>query len=64
VHFSEQERKEITDKFQRKVDAIQDELDEYNYATEIDWDAPEEILTDEQIAEREIDSKSQDNKTE
>jgi hypothetical protein len=64
VHFNETERNEIMDKFQRQVDAIQDELDEYNYATEIDWEAPEEILTDEQIAEREIESKPQDNKTE
>lgn len=54
VHFTETQRNEMVETFQKKVDALQDELDEYNYVTEIDWEAAEEVLTDEQIAEREI----------
>jgi len=62
VHFSETERNEIIEKFQKQVDALQDELDEYNFATEIEWEAAEEELTDEQIAEREIEGKDSENK--
>jgi hypothetical protein len=65
VHFTETERNEIVEKFQKQVDALQDELDEYNFATEIEWEEPENILTDEQIAEREINEKEeQKNKSE
>lgn len=59
VHFTEEERNEMVDTFQKKVDALQDELDEYNFATEIEWEEPEDILTDEQIAEREIKEKEE-----
>jgi hypothetical protein len=62
VHFTETERNEIVEKFQKQVDALQDELDEYNHDTEIFWEEPEKQLTDEQIAEREIDSKDQNDK--
>lgn len=54
VHFNENECNEIIEKFQKQVDALQDELDEYNFATEIEWEEPEEFLTDEEIANREI----------
>jgi len=56
IHFDENQRNEIIEKFQKQVDALQDELDEYNYETEIEWESPEEILTDEEIAAREADS--------
>lgn len=64
VHFNETERNQMVEKFQKQVDAIQDELDEYNYETEIDWEEPDNALTDEQIAEREIRENKKDNKTE
>jgi len=64
VHFNEEERNEIVEKFQKQVDALQDELDEYNYATEIDWEAAEEILTDEQIAQREIEENKEKDESE
>ena len=54
VHFSEEERNGMVDTFQKQVDALQDELDEYNFATEIEWEEPENILSDEEIAEKEI----------
>ena len=62
VHFNEEERNEIVNKFQKQVDALQDELDEYNYETEIEWEAAEEVLTDEEIAEREIKENEESDK--
>lgn len=39
VHINEQKRNEIVNGFQIKVDALQEELDIFNYNTEIPWDA-------------------------
>lgn len=38
VHFNEGKRDEIVNAYQQKVDAIQEEIDVYNYNTEIPWD--------------------------
>lgn len=38
VHFNESERDNIIKNLQLKVDAIQEEIDTYNYNTEIAWD--------------------------
>jgi len=38
VQVDEKERNKIVKDFQKKVDAIQDEIDEYNFLTEIPWD--------------------------
>jgi len=37
VQIDEEERNEMVMKFQLRVDAIQEELDEYNFNTEIPW---------------------------
>ena len=37
VQLDEKKRDELVTKFQVRVDAIQDELDEYNFNTEIPW---------------------------
>ena len=37
VHINEANRNELVNAFQIKVDAIQEELDEYNFTTEIPW---------------------------
>ena len=37
VKFTEAERNDIVKTFQVKVDAIQEELDEYNFSTDIPW---------------------------
>jgi molybdopterin converting factor small subunit len=42
VQFDEAKRNEIVKTFQKRVDAIQEEIDEYNFTTEIPWDVPEE----------------------
>ena len=41
VQFDEIQRNKIVDELQKKVDAIQEEIDTYNYTTEIPWDEPE-----------------------
>lgn len=45
VHIDEAKRNEIIKDFQKRVDAIQDELDEYNFNTEIPWGD----MTDEEL---------------
>jgi hypothetical protein len=42
VQFDEAKRNEIVKGFQSRVDAIQEELDEYNYTTDIPWEEPVE----------------------
>jgi len=37
VHIDEANRNILVSEFQKKVDAIQEELDEYNFTTEIPW---------------------------
>lgn len=37
AQISESKRDKLVDKFQIKVDALQDELDDYNFNTEIPW---------------------------
>jgi len=39
VHVNETKRNEFVKEFQRRVDALQEELDEYNFTTEIPWDS-------------------------
>jgi len=41
VQFDEAKRNEIVKDYQKRVDALQEELDEYNYTTDIPWDLPE-----------------------
>lgn len=41
VQVDEAKRNEIVKNFQKRVDALQEELDEYNFTTEIPWDLPE-----------------------
>ena len=44
VHYDEAKRNEIVAGFQKKVDAIQDEIDNFNYTTDIPWgDASEDL---------------------
>ena len=45
VKFTEAERDNMVAEFQKKVDAIQEELDEYNFNTEIPWGD----MTDEEL---------------
>lgn len=45
VQFDEAKRNEIVKSFQKRVDAMQEELDEYNYTTDIPWGN----ITDEEI---------------
>jgi len=40
--FDEAKRNEIVKNFQKRVDALQEELDEFNYTTDIPWDEPTE----------------------
>jgi hypothetical protein len=45
VHIDEENRNNIIFAFQKRIDAIQEELDEYNFNTEIPWgDMTEEEL--------------------
>jgi len=45
VQFDEEKRNELVKEFQKKVDALQEELDEFNFVTEIPWgDMTEEEL--------------------
>ena len=37
AHISEEERDSRVVELQKKIDAIQQELDEYNYSTEVQW---------------------------
>lgn len=37
VHFTEKERDELIAEIQLKVDAIQEQIDTYNYTTDIPW---------------------------
>jgi hypothetical protein len=39
VHIEESKRDEHVKEFQKRVDALQEELDVYNYTTDIPWDA-------------------------
>lgn len=41
VQVDEAKRNEIVKNFQKRVDALQEELDEYNFTTDIPWDLPE-----------------------
>jgi 2-oxo-4-hydroxy-4-carboxy--5-ureidoimidazoline (OHCU) decarboxylase len=41
VQVDEAKRNEIVKTFQKRVDAIQEEIDTFNYTTEIPWDEPE-----------------------
>ena len=41
VHVDENKRNEIIKEFQMRVDALQEDIDVYNYTTEIAWDEPE-----------------------
>jgi len=41
VQIDEAKRDVIIKNFQKRVDAIQEEIDTYNYTTEIPWDEPE-----------------------
>ena len=48
VHINETERDERIAEFQKKVDAIQEEIDIFNHTTEIPWgDATEDELNEE-----------------
>ena len=38
VQFDEEKRNNIVNDFQKKVDIIQEEIDNYNYNTDIPWD--------------------------
>jgi hypothetical protein len=45
VHYDEAKRNELVKQYQFKVDAIQEEIDEYNFTTDIPWgDMTEEEL--------------------
>jgi hypothetical protein len=41
VQVDEAKRNEIVKNFQKRVDSLQEELDEYNFTTDIPWDLPE-----------------------
>jgi len=45
VQIDEEERNSIINDFQKRIDAIQEELDEYNFNTEIPWGD----MTDEEL---------------
>lgn len=51
IKFSEKQRDEKVSVFQKKVDALQDELDEYNFNTDIPWGD----MTEEELAQHESD---------
>ena len=40
VHYTEGEIAESVDDFQKRVDALQEEIDVYNYTTDIPWEEP------------------------
>jgi hypothetical protein len=41
VQIDEKRRNEIVKEYQKKVDALQEEIDTYNYTTDIPWDTAE-----------------------
>jgi len=45
VQIDETKRNNLVDEFQKKVDSLQDEIDEYNFTTEIPWGD----MTDEEL---------------
>jgi len=47
VHIDEENRNEMVKDFQRRVDAIQEEIDVFNHTTEIPWGEP----TEEELGE-------------
>lgn len=51
VNFTESQRDEKVKEFQKNVDALQDELDEYNFNTDIPWGD----MTEEELAQYESD---------
>ena len=44
VQFDESKRNQIVKEFQKKVDALQEELDTFNYTTEIPWGDAEDYV--------------------
>jgi len=56
VHYDESKRNEMVNAFQKKVDAIQDELDEFNFNTEIPWGN----MTDDELATLSSESNKDD----
>ena len=65
VQFDEEKRNELVNKFQVRVDAIQEELDEYNFSTEIPWgdmtEAELEVLEANVAAREDADGQGQGN---
>jgi len=51
VNFTEFERDAMVKEFQKKVDAIQEELDEFNFNTDVPWGD----MTEEELAQHESD---------
>lgn len=48
VHIDENERNTKVAEFQKKIDVIQEEIDNYNYTTDIPWgDVTEDLPTEE-----------------
>lgn len=47
VTFNEEQRDNMVKEFEGKIDALQDEIDTYNFTTEIPWDEPEEVAPEE-----------------
>lgn len=47
VHITEGQRDNTINDFQKKVDALQEELDVYNYTTDIPWEEPPSEMSDE-----------------
>lgn len=41
AQVDEEKRNALVAEFQKKVDAIQEEIDTYNYTTDVQWDEPE-----------------------
>jgi len=50
VHVNEEDKDKLVDEFQLKVNALQDEIDNYNFTTEIPW-GEEAPKTDVEILE-------------
>jgi len=44
VQFDEKKRNDIVNEFQLRVDALQEEIDTYNYTTDIPWDEPKTMV--------------------
>lgn len=43
VQIDEEQRNNMVKNLQKNVDAIQEELDTFNYTTDIPWDVPDEV---------------------